>query len=173
MSSLSVSEPRRPRLLAQNRKLRHLKGVSLRNLCFAPPARRAADDAAVDVAADRSSRRLDLLREAGQLHPSRSSDSLNVGKRPSQPPLTQQQQQQQREQQEQQPRRASLGWAHASPTSRQRRLEGLVESAVGDVFVSLHAHSDTDPVYISEVRQRSAVSSHTRRRRRRPRTEAC
>lgn len=146
MSSLAASEPRRPRLAAQNRKLRHLKGISLRNLCFVPAAaRRAADDGAVDGGA----RRLGDLREAGRpLHPSRSSDSLGADKRSPQPSP---------------PRRTSLGWAHASPASRQRRLEDLVESAVGDVFVSLHAGDGHGaPIHVSKVHPRSAVSARGR-----------
>ncbi|PHH85132.1 hypothetical protein CDD83_845 [Cordyceps sp. RAO-2017] len=135
----SLSEPRRPRLLAQNRKLRHLKGISLRNLSFAPASRQSADDAAIDT----SPSKLDALRRSGSLHASRSSDSLRAEKRRQrQPP----------------PRRTSLslGPMHASPASRQKRLETLVNGSVGDAFFSLHLGRDAEPVYVSETRHRSA-----------------
>ncbi|KAJ6442600.1 UV radiation resistance protein [Purpureocillium lavendulum] len=148
---MPLSEPRRPRLLPQNRKLRHLNGLSLRNLSFAPPARRAADD---DAAAVDHSRRLEVLREAGQLHPSRSSESLradaSAASAVSASPRADKRRPNAR------PRRTSLSLAHATPASRQRKLEELVESSVGDAFFSLHAAGDVEPVYVSEVRERSA-----------------
>lgn len=138
----TLSEPRRPRLLPQNRKLRHLKGLSLRNLSFAPPNVQTADDAAIIT----SPNKLGKVRETGQLQASRSSDSLRLDslradkRRPKA-----------------QPRRSSLSLAHASPATRQKNLESLVESSVGDVFFSLHVADCEEPVYISEVRNRSAV----------------
>ncbi|UNI23089.1 hypothetical protein JDV02_008928 [Purpureocillium takamizusanense] len=146
---MSLSEPRRPRLLPQNRKLRHLNGLSLRNLSFAPPARRAAADDAAASAVDQS-RRLEVLREAGQLHLSRSSESLHSGATSSGPPRADKRRPEVRQ------RRTSLTFAHANPASRQRKLEELVENSVGDAFFSLHVAGSDDPVYVSEVRERSA-----------------
>ena len=57
------------------------------------------------------------------------------------------------------PRRTSLslgGAASATPISRQKKLQNLVDSSVGDVFFSLHVSDEPEPVYVSEVRQRSA-----------------
>ncbi|KAH7179260.1 UV radiation resistance protein and autophagy-related subunit 14-domain-containing protein [Fusarium flagelliforme] len=135
----SLAEPRRPRLLAQNRKLRHLRGIWLRNLSFAPTSLRTADDA--DLAT--SLNKLPVLRESGQLHPSRSSESLrkdNVRHDALRP---------------QQKRRTSLSLAQVNPVTRQKNLETLFEETVGDVFYSLHVDGDAEPVYISEVRERS------------------
>lgn len=146
----SLSEPRRPRLLPQNRKLRHLKGVWLRNLSFAPTTLRTTDDAELN----KSPKKLQVLRETSQLHASRSSehlrkDTLRLDTLPLRP---------------QQTRRTSLSLAHASPVARQKKLEALVDEAVGDVFFSLHVDGDAEPVYVSEVRERSAVSmQHARR----------
>jgi hypothetical protein len=87
-----------------------------------------------------------VLREPGQLHPSRSSDALRRDglradkRRPSS-----------------QPRRTSLSLAHANPSTRQKNLEALVDNCVGQVFFSLHVPECEEPVYISEVRDRSAV----------------
>lgn len=136
----SIAEPRRPRLLPQNRKLRHLRGIWLRNLSFAPTSHRSVDDASLNT----SLKKLPLLSESGQLHPSRSSGSL---RKDSLRPDTLRQQ----------GRRTSLSFAHINPASRQKKLEEAVEEAVGDVFYSLHAGGQDDPVYVSEVRKRSAV----------------
>lgn len=151
----TLSESRRPRLLAQNRKLRHLKGLSLRNLSFTPAHLRTADDALLPGRSPQRSK-LDPLREAKPLQHSRSSESLRKDSalassseafRPQRP---------------QRPRRASLtlSAAHKTPTSRQRTLEGLVDGVVGDVFFTLHIPEEEEPVYISEVRHRSAVRRH-------------
>ncbi|KAL2211352.1 hypothetical protein CC79DRAFT_195880 [Sarocladium strictum] len=141
----TFSEPRRPRLLPQNRKLRHLKGLSLRNLSFAPTRLQTADDAGI---INTSPSKLGTLRESATgLHASRSSDNLRTSgnespSRTARPPLR--------------PRKKSLSLAHANPVVRQKKLENLVEGVVGDVFFSLHVPGEDDPVYISEVRERSA-----------------
>lgn len=145
-------EPRRPRLLAQNRKLRHLHGLSLRNLSFAPPKLlRAADDS--DLIVQKNAHKLDPLGEAGgPLHSSRSSGNLrrdslhsaadnNSSSRP------------------QQQRRTSLSLAQWNLGARQKKLEEVVDTAVGDVFFTLHVAGETEPVYISEVKEKSAVCS--------------
>jgi hypothetical protein len=146
MSSLAA-EPRRPRLLAHNRKLRHLRGIWLRNLSFAPTTLRSADDAELNY---RSPKKLTLLRESSQLHPSRSSESLRtegLRQEPRRP---------------QGVRRTSLSLAHVSPVARQKKLETAVEEVVGNVFYSLHVEGFEEPVYLSEVRERSAVRRPTR-----------
>ncbi|KOS21668.1 UV radiation resistance-associated protein [Escovopsis weberi] len=152
----ALSEPRRPRLLPQNRKLRHLKGLSLRNLSFAPSSHpRVLDD---DAYPSQSPNQLEVLREAGELLSSQSSEGHGHGHdhdhdheaerrdrsdaRPVRP-------------RPQSPRRASLSLAHATPATRQARLESLVDDIVGDVFFSLHVDSLEEPIYISEVRERS------------------
>ncbi|TFB06797.1 UV radiation resistance associated protein [Trichoderma ghanense] len=134
----TLSEPRRPRLLPQNRKLRHLKGLSLRNLSFAPVQLRTADDAALSL--NRSPNKL----QSGQLHGSRSSDNLRQDARAAD--LTR----------SQPPRRTSLSTLSTSPAQRQRRLKQLLDETLGDVFFSLHVAGIDEPVYVSEVRERSA-----------------
>ncbi|KAF4592145.1 p63 related protein [Ophiocordyceps camponoti-floridani] len=79
----NLAEPRRPQVAAQNRKLRHLKGLSLRNLCLGRTA-------------------------------STSPDALSF-----------------------------LG-------------ENRLQQLVGDVFFSLHLKCEAEPVYVSELRHRSA-----------------
>ncbi|KAK7430961.1 hypothetical protein QQZ08_002490 [Neonectria magnoliae] len=138
--SSSLAEPRRPRLVARNRKLRHLRGVWLRNLSFAPTNLRTTDD--VDV--NRSPKKLQVLRESSQLHPSRSSENLRNASLLPDPVRPQN------------VRRTSLSLAHANPVARQKKLEAMVDDAVGDVFYALHVNGCAEPVYVSEVRERSA-----------------
>lgn len=152
MASSSL-EPRRPRLLPQNRKLRHLKGLSLRNLCFDPPLLQTTDDARITSS---NPKKLAVVREAADslLHPSLSSgnlrrDSIRAASSEQARPSP--------------ARRVSLGSAHASPSVRQKKLAEVVDAAVGDVFFSLHVPGQEDniqsPIYISEVGEKSAVSS--------------
>ncbi|KAG6002452.1 hypothetical protein E4U21_003095 [Claviceps maximensis] len=140
----TLSEPRRPRLLPQNRKLRHLNGLSLRNLSFAPASSHTLDDGAT-IRTPNKLNKLGKLHGTGQLRSSSSAESLRVDrlradkKRPRA-----------------QSRRSSLSLIHANPITRQKHLESLVDSSVGDVFFSLHVPDCDEPVYISEVRSRSA-----------------
>ncbi|PTB40794.1 hypothetical protein M441DRAFT_140503 [Trichoderma asperellum CBS 433.97] len=136
----SLPEPRRPRLLPQNRKLRHLKGLSLRNLSFEPVQLRTSDDGALN----RSPNKLGALRETGQLHGSRSSDNLRQDAlRPERS-------------RSQPPRRTSLIAASTSPALKHKRLKELLDDTLGDAFFSLHVNGIEEPVYVSETRERSA-----------------
>jgi UV radiation resistance-associated gene protein len=130
-----TSKAPRPLLLPQNRKLRHLQGLYLRNLSFVAPKGRASDD----VSLNKSSTKLDALREEGQhpLHASRSSESLHSARPRS--------------------RRRSTTLAGISPVTRQRKLQYMIESRVADAFFSLHADGEEEPVYISEVQERARV----------------
>ena len=121
-----------PHLLPQNRRLRHLRGIYLRNLQFSRPQGRTTDDAAINKSPDK----LESLRETHQLHHARSSETLRPEK----------------------VRRRSTLQASASPITRQRQLEIAVESKTGDAFFSLHCEGEEGPIYISELRERAAVS---------------
>ncbi|KAI8962542.1 UV radiation resistance protein and autophagy-related subunit 14-domain-containing protein [Daldinia sp. FL1419] len=120
-------------MLPQNRRLRHLQGIYLRNLSFTRPHGRAADD----LEADLPSTKLQALHDGPppQLHHSHSSESLLPPRADS--------------------RRRSTTLANLSPVTRQKQLEYTVESRAADVFFSLHCHDGDDPVYISEVGERA------------------
>ncbi len=68
-------------------------------------------------------------------------------------------------------RRSTLHWSTASPRARQQKLEDLAVHRLADVWFSVHAKDAQDPIYISEVMERSmnpsfaffdldAISSH-------------
>ncbi|KAJ1330935.1 UV radiation resistance-associated protein [Microdochium nivale] len=121
-------------MLAQNRRLRHLEGIYLRNLSLTRPRDRPADDLEADLG---KPPRLNALPEDADvpvLHHSHSSESL----RPRPKTLR---------------RRSTL--AGASPLTRQRQLETTVDSRAADVFFSLHCDGHDEPVYVSELAERS------------------
>ncbi|KAI0137631.1 UV radiation resistance protein and autophagy-related subunit 14-domain-containing protein [Hypoxylon sp. NC0597] len=120
-------------MLPQNRRLRHLQGIYLRNLSFTRPQGRAADD----LEADLPSNKLQALHDGQphQLHHARSSESMLPTRANS--------------------RRRSTNLANVSPITRQKQLEYTVESRAADVFFSLHCHEEEEPVYISEVGERA------------------
>ncbi|KAI0473942.1 UV radiation resistance protein and autophagy-related subunit 14-domain-containing protein [Xylariaceae sp. FL0804] len=127
-------------MLPQNRRLRHLQGLYLRNLSFARPHGRASDDLDADLTSTTNPANKLLDGQQHQLHHARSSESLRP--RPN-------------------ARRRSTTLANATPVTRQRQLEYTVESRAADVFFSLHCTGgknqtgEEDPVYISEMVERS------------------
>ncbi|KAH7034660.1 uncharacterized protein B0I36DRAFT_316717 [Microdochium trichocladiopsis] len=132
-------------MLAQNRRLRHLQGIYLRNLSLTRPRDRPADDLEADLS---KPSKLDALPEDASaiasghalpgsgpvLHHSQSSESL----RPRPKTLR---------------RRSTL--AGANPLTRQRQLEHSVDARAADIFFSIHCEGLEDPVYISELVERS------------------
>ncbi|KAF9872488.1 uv radiation resistance protein [Colletotrichum karsti] len=116
----------RPLLLAQNRKLRHLRGIYLRNLSFIRPRGQTIDDTLLNS----TSSKLDALRDAPPLHHALSSDNI----RPK-------------------ARRRSTALAQATPVTRQRMLKLTVDGRAADVFFSLHCEDEEDPIYISELKE--------------------
>ncbi|CAN8101697.1 unnamed protein product [Discula destructiva] len=132
----------RPILLPQNRKIRHLQGIFLRNLTYQRPRGKTADDSAVKHSPEKA----ETLRESiqQQLHHCASSENLaststsTLNLRPGGA------------------RRRSTNLGNATPLTRQKHLEASIEKRVADVFFSLHVEGEDDPVYISEIGERSA-----------------
>ncbi|KAI1128664.1 UV radiation resistance-associated protein [Nemania abortiva] len=116
-------------MLSQNRRLRHLHGIYLRNLSFTKPHGRASDDLDADLPSTKPQQDSNT-----QLHHARSSESLRPRANA---------------------RRRSTTLANTTPVTRHKQLEYTVESRAADVFFSLHCDGDEDPIYISEVGQRS------------------
>lgn len=124
-----MAETTRPLLLPQNRRIRHLRGIYLRNLSFDRPRGKTTDDSAVKHSSDK----VVSLREHAQLHHSASTESLR--------PAT--------------GRRRSTNLGSASPVTRQKRLELTIDSRVADSFFTLHTEDEEEPLYISETVERS------------------
>ena len=124
----------RPLLMPQNRKLRHLRGIWLRNLTFSRPRGRTIDDAQLNKA---TKAKLDALRDSQShsLHHTHSSENLR--------PVP--------------GRRRSTNLANASPITRQKRIEDTLENKLADAFFSLHVEGEDEPLYVSEVAERATV----------------
>jgi UV radiation resistance-associated gene protein len=117
-------------MLSQNRRLRHLHGIYLRNLSFTKPHGRATDD----LDADLPSNKPQDAQPRSNLHHAHSSESLRPRANT---------------------RRRSTTLANTTPVTRQKQLEYTVESRAADVFFSLHCDGEEEPIYISEVGERS------------------
>ncbi|TEY36634.1 hypothetical protein BOTCAL_0547g00030 [Botryotinia calthae] len=120
------SEASRPLILPQNRKLRHLQGIYVRNLTLSRPRGKTIDDAGLN----KSPQKLEALRRESQLHHAQSSGDLRPCART---------------------RRSSSNWVGASPSIRQKKLEDVRDSRMADSFFTLHCEGQDDPIYISEV----------------------
>lgn len=130
-----ASESPRPLLLPQNRRLRHLQGISLRNLTLTRPRGYTIDDAALN----KTHAKIEALQEP-QLQHAQSSDTLNAKMRPRKP------------------RRRSTIWAGQSPSYRQKKLEDVIDSGMADTFFSIHCDDIHEPIYVSEVVKKAMVS---------------
>lgn len=125
------TEAKRPLLLPQNRKLRHLRGIALRNLVLARPRGQSIDDAALN----KSPAKIEALRNASRLHRALSSEDLR-------PPTG---------------RRRSTNLANTSAASRQKDIENTFDNRLADAFFSLHVEGEEEPIYISEAAERATV----------------
>ncbi|KAF1972589.1 hypothetical protein BU23DRAFT_467614 [Bimuria novae-zelandiae CBS 107.79] len=146
----------RPWLLPYNRKLRHLQGITIRNLTLAPAPLRSRgktiDDDAIPSTLKSPTKTL-ALRESRGLNHSRSSSDLkgNDGdsqrlspkkaKSPNMPKGLR--------------RRSTLEWTGANPLTRQKKLEDITDSRMADTFFTIHVDGEEEPVYVSEVAERA------------------
>ncbi|KAF2087500.1 hypothetical protein K490DRAFT_42165 [Saccharata proteae CBS 121410] len=159
----------RPLLLPNNRKLRHLQGITIRNLAVPQtsrrPCRATIDDEAVPTSRKSPSKTV-ALREGRKLEHSRSSNDLTpIGETIAAQDVVD------RTRTSLSPevfdavaatdvsprpllgrlrRRSTMSWSGASPLARQRKLEDVTAGRMADTFFSLHVDGIDDPVYISE-----------------------
>ena len=151
----------------KNRKLRHLHGISLRNLSLTPaltrPRGKTIDDEALPYTLSSPSKLL-AINESHELAHSHSSQDLSgaqhrdspsnsssksnandavVGNGHAIPPATPT---------KNRLRRAStLDWGSASPKVRRQKVQDAITRHTADVFFSLHVDGVKEPVYVSEV----------------------
>ncbi|KAJ9497542.1 hypothetical protein H2202_006966 [Exophiala xenobiotica] len=152
----------RPFLYPWNRRLRHLHGISLRNLhVTAPGPRKQAktitdDDAPYNLT---SPAKRALKSDSKPLTQSRSFTNLATAADETPTPAFQKaatsygknDKQPSRPGTGRMRRRSTLLWASASPRARQSKLEDMVVNRLADTWVSLHCPGIAEPVYISEV----------------------
>ncbi|KAI4289990.1 MAG: hypothetical protein L6R35_000729 [Caloplaca aegaea] len=150
----------RPWLLPSNRRLRHLEGISIRNLALSRPSEvpqtKAADDESLPNSLRTPTKAL-ALREKKVEH-SRSSNDLRQSPNNRKVPDVEKQGSNTGKglNLDQLPRnklrrRSTLNWTNATPQSRQQKLEDVAGSKLADTWFSLHCEGVTEPVYVSEV----------------------
>lgn len=143
--------------MIKNRKLRHLQGISLRNLALSPPRPRSRgktiDDESLPYAlktpakalAQRETHKLEHSRSSNDLKssPSKSSGALKTENSDSDAPA---------KLRPRKPRRRStLNWSNAPPRVRQNKLECVARERMADTWFSLHCSGLEEPIYVSEV----------------------
>ncbi|CAO2652063.1 Nn.00g003460.m01.CDS01 [Neocucurbitaria sp. VM-36] len=154
----------RPWLLPYNRKLRHLQGITIRNLTLTTtPSRsrgKTIDDEAIPSTLKSPTKTL-ALREGKGLTHSRSSSDLKstdgaprrsngtlreptTPTKPTRPAISRGAR-----------RRMTMEWSNASPLTRQKKLEDITAGRMADTFFTLHTEGQDDPVYISEVAEKA------------------
>ncbi|USP78358.1 hypothetical protein yc1106_05632 [Curvularia clavata] len=154
----------RPWLLPYNRKLRHLQGISIRNLTLtagpSKPRGKTIDDEAIPSTFKSPAKALALRESRGLTHSWSSSDLTSpddAGRRSNgglREPKT--------PQKTTRPaygtglrRRSTMEWTNASPLTRQKKLEDITAVRMADTFFSLHVEHQPDPVYVSEIAEKA------------------
>ncbi|KAJ4305922.1 hypothetical protein N0V90_001455 [Kalmusia sp. IMI 367209] len=154
----------RPWLLPYNRKLRHLQGITIRNLTLAPtPSRlrgKTIDDEAIPSTLKSPTKTLALRESKGLAH-SRSSSDLKASEdaamrnnRRLEPQLPSSRLTRP-DMRGRLRRRSTLEWTGANPLTWQKKLEDITDSRMADIFFTLHVHDQEEPIYISEVAERA------------------
>lgn len=144
----------------QNRKIRHLQGITIRNLALVQPPDRqrrgTIDDDAIPSSmktptkalAQRESRKLEHSRSSNDLRPISESAVADPPKLdnkeaaalepPARPGFNRMR------------RRSTMEWSGASPLERQKKLEDVTGGRMANTFFSLHVDGLDEPVYVSE-----------------------
>ncbi|CAI7593358.1 unnamed protein product [Penicillium glandicola] len=139
----------RPWLYAWNRRIRHLQGISIRNLVVTPPPTRARgktidDD---DIPNTLKTPSKILSHSENTLHSSRSFTDLkshsNQHDNVKEPGMRSSR------------RRSTLFWNDPNPRTRQIKLEDIINSRMADTFFSLHCDGIDEPIYVSETVHRA------------------
>ena len=152
----------------QNRRLRHIQGVSLRNLTLSRPSPDAVgktiDDNSLPNALRTPTKAL-ALRESHKLEHSRSSNDLksppqlngSVHKkdREGENPFDGSPTKKSRPAPQKLRRRSTLNWTNALPEVRHKKLENVAAERLADTWFSLHCSGIEEPVYISEIVERA------------------
>ena len=149
-------------ICVQNRKLRHLEGISLRNIALVKssgrPRKQTIDDESLPSTLT-SPAKLLAQRDIAKLEHSKSSSDLKASATgntaheangsASSPKKTRRHTQR---------RRSTQSWMDEPPNVRQKLLQDVVSERRPDAFFSLHkvgASLDDSPIYISEVKEKS------------------
>ncbi|KAK2775128.1 hypothetical protein FQN53_003309 [Emmonsiellopsis sp. PD_33] len=157
LDASDASQLQRSWLHSSNRKLRHLQGISVRNLVINQPSSTRVRGKTIDddnaPNALESPAKLLAKQESRAIHHSRSFTDLNRDQSPATLKFTGSENDKEQGKKDAQVnrRRSTLPWAGASPFIRQHRLESIAGDRMADTWFSLHCDGIEHPVYISEV----------------------
>ncbi|PCG96960.1 UV radiation resistance protein/autophagy-related protein 14 [Penicillium occitanis (nom. inval.)] len=144
----------RPLLFSVNRKLRHLQGISIRNLSITPPNRargKTIDDDDIPYSLKTPVKLASQAQNRGVTQSRSYTDLKSIS--PKVQPLDGGQEQHDKQIRESRRirRRSTLPWSGGNLQSRQTKLEDIARSRMADVWFSIHCDGIDGPVYISEV----------------------
>lgn len=147
-----------PRFILQNRKLRHLQGLSIRNLSIAPPTRargKTIDDDDIPYSL-KTPVKLASQAQNRSVTQSRSYTDLKSIS-PKVQPVDGDQGQHDKQLRESRRirRRSTLPWSGGNLETRQTKLEDIARSRMADAWFSIHCDGIDGPVYISEIVERT------------------
>ncbi len=146
--------------------MRHLEGISLRNLTLTRPTPgnggKTNDDDSLPHTL-KSPTKVLALREAHRLEHSRSSGDLkspqtlngSIHKQEEEAVSNGSVERGAKPRLKKMRRRSTLNWANAPPETRQKQLEDVVAERLADTFFSLHCADIEEPIYVSEVKERA------------------
>lgn len=145
--------------ISQNRRLRNVIGIWVRNLDVTPPASRGRgktiDDDDIPNSLKSPSKFL-AQNDNKSLHTSRSFSDL---KSPGGQDQQLEKNKQKRPELGRLRRRSTLPWNDPNPRSRQEKLAGIVKNRMADTFFSIHSDGIEEPLYISETIRRTTNPS--------------
>ncbi|MCJ1401190.1 hypothetical protein MMC11_004402 [Xylographa trunciseda] len=151
-----------PWLLPTNRKLRHLQGISLRNVTFddphSPSRTEAIDDDALSTTYVTPQRLAALREDPGRIEHSKSSGDLKEASSKSAGPIKHGINMVQtdgsaasRPTVATMRRRSTYNWGSTTPDIRQKKLEDVIVDKLPETFVSIYPVGSNNPIYISET----------------------
>ncbi|PGH32787.1 hypothetical protein GX50_04388 [[Emmonsia] crescens] len=170
LEQLSTADSQRRKPWFSNRKLRHLQGISVRNLVVKSPNNnnnnnynsrsrgKTIDDDNAPNALQSPAKLLAMHESRSSIHQSRSFVDLKLthqfptaGAAAASFATGSENEKERKRDTQINRRRSTLPWAGASPFIRQHRLEHIAGNRMADSWFSLHCADIDQPVYVSEV----------------------
>ncbi|PGH03565.1 hypothetical protein GX51_03991 [Blastomyces parvus] len=171
LQQLNTADTQRRKPRFSNRKLRHLQGISVRNLVVnysTPSRRKTIDDDNAPNALQSPAKRLAMhehesrssihqsrsftdLKRSGQLSSSSAAAATTTATTSPFGTTGSENETEQKRDIQAHRRRSTLPWAGAAPFIRQHRLENIASNRMANSWFSLHCAGMDEPVYVSEV----------------------
>lgn len=146
----------RPWLLPSNRKIRHLQGISLRNLALSSPLTKTHGKTIDDESQPHALKTPAKLLSQREIKLEHSRSSSDLRSPPKAKGLTEADDFNHNAPATSKPpgklrRRSTLNWANAPPRVRQIKLEDVSRERMADTWFSIHCSGMDEPIYVSEV----------------------